>query len=76
LSKGGKFTDDLLENLLGLHKFSLEIIGPSEKIVNLVNIGAMGVGFDVLLELLLRKTVQFIVKSTDGNGQKLLSGCR
>jgi hypothetical protein len=36
----------------------------------------MGVGFDVLLELLLRKTVQFIVKSTDGNGQKLLSGCR
>ena len=74
LCKGGKFTDDLLENLLGLENLSLEIIGPSQEVVDLFNIGAMGVGFDVCLELILRKTLEFIVKGTDGNGQKPLSG--
>ena len=68
--------NDLVENLLGLKKLSLEIIGPSQEVVDTVNIGTMGIGFDVFLELILRKIIQFIVKGTDGNGQKLLLGCR
>ena len=71
--EGGKFVDDLLKNLLGLENLSLEIIGPSQEVVDPVNIGAMWIEFDVCLELILRKTVEFIVKGTDGNGQKLLS---
>ncbi len=73
LLEGGEFIDDLLKNLLGLENFSLEIIRPSQEVVDLFNIGAMGVGFDVCLELILRKAVEFIVKGTDGNGQELLS---
>ena len=66
--------DNLLENPLSLKNLSLEIIGPSEQVVDPVNIGAMGIGFDVFLELILRKTIEFIVKGTDGYGQKPLSG--
>ena len=68
--------DDLLKNLLGLENLPLEIIGPSQEIGDPVNIGATGVGFDVCLELILRKTIEFIVKGANGNGQKLLLGCR
>ena len=72
--EGGKFMDDLLKNLLRLKNLSLEIIRPSQEVVDPVNIGAMGIGFDVFLELILRKTIEFIVKGTDGNGEKPLSG--
>jgi len=57
LLKGGKFMDDLVENLLGLKKLSLEIIRPSQEVVDPVNIGAPGIGFNVFLELILRKTI-------------------
>jgi hypothetical protein len=60
--------DDFVENLLGLEELSLEITGPSQEVVNPVDIGAMGIGCDILLELILRKTVQFIVEGADGNG--------
>ena len=66
--EGGKFTNDLQENLLGFKDLSLEIIGPSQEVVNPVNVGATGIGFDVCLELILRKTIKFIVKGADGNG--------
>jgi len=60
--------NDLMENLLGLKKLSLEIIGSSQEIVDPINIGALGIGFDVFFELIFRKIIQFIVKGTDGNG--------
>lgn len=60
--------DDFVENLLGLEELSLKITGPSQEVVNPVGIGAIGIGCDILLELIFRKTVQFVVEGADGNG--------